>query len=45
HLLSILQPEQDFSPLLATFDNMIQFQIDQMPEGVFERNYLRSLND
>ncbi|MGC9401746.1 tRNA-uridine aminocarboxypropyltransferase [Vibrio genomosp. F10 str. 9ZC157] len=45
HLLSILQPEQDFSPLLATFDKMIQFQIDQMPEGVFERNYLRSLND
>ncbi len=33
------QPERDFSPLLKVFDAMIQYQIDQMPEGVFERNY------
>ncbi|MGL6316296.1 tRNA-uridine aminocarboxypropyltransferase [Vibrio sp. WXL103] len=42
HALSILQPESDFSPLLDAFRSMIQFQIDQMPPGVFERNYLRS---
>ncbi|USD41994.1 DTW domain-containing protein [Vibrio sp. SCSIO 43135] len=41
HILSLLQHERDFSPLLAAFDHMIQFQIDQMPPGVFERNYLK----
>ncbi|MGF1694860.1 DTW domain-containing protein [Vibrio lamellibrachiae] len=45
HLLSILQPELDFTPLLTAFDNMIQFHINQMPEGVFERNYRKSLSD
>ena len=40
HLLSLLQPHRDFDPLLAAFDQMIQFQIDQMPPGVFEKNYL-----
>ena len=40
HLLSLLQPHRDFDPLLAAFDRMIQFQIDQMPPGVFEKNYL-----
>ncbi|EHH70642.1 DTW domain protein [Vibrio cholerae CP1048(21)] len=39
HLLQQWQPERDFSPLLKVFDAMIQYQIDQMPEGVFERNY------
>lgn len=40
HLLSLLQPSRDFTPLLTAFDRMIQFQIDQMPPGVFEKNYL-----
>lgn len=39
YILSILQPEQDFSPLIDAFEKMIQFQIDQMPAGVFEKNY------
>ncbi|RQW64239.1 tRNA-uridine aminocarboxypropyltransferase [Vibrio viridaestus] len=39
HILTILQPEQDFSPLLNTFNEMIEFQIRQMPAGVYERNY------
>ncbi|OAN13578.1 DTW domain-containing protein [Photobacterium jeanii] len=29
----------NFTPLLDTFNQMIEFQIQQMPEGVFERNY------
>ncbi|OIQ24763.1 tRNA-uridine aminocarboxypropyltransferase [uncultured Vibrio sp.] len=45
YVLSILQPERDFSPLQSAFDNMIQFYIDQMPEGVFERNYKKSLSE
>lgn len=40
HLLSLLQPHHEFAPLLSAFDRMIQFQIDQMPPGVFEKNYL-----
>ena len=40
HLLSLLQPHREFDPLLTAFDRMIQFQIDQMPPGVFEKNYL-----
>ncbi len=40
HLLSLLDQERDYSPLLEAFEKMIQFQIDQMPPGVFERNYL-----
>lgn len=40
HLLALLQPHREFAPLLAAFDRMIQFQIDQMPPGVFEKNYL-----
>ncbi|MCG9632913.1 tRNA-uridine aminocarboxypropyltransferase [Vibrio sp. Isolate30] len=40
HLLALLQPHREFEPLLAAFDRMIQFQIDQMPPGVFEKNYL-----
>ncbi|QIL84709.1 DTW domain-containing protein [Vibrio sp. HDW18] len=39
HLLQQWQPECDFSPLLKVFTNMIQYQIDQMPAGVFARNY------
>lgn len=41
HILSMLQPERDFRPLLMAFDRMIQFQIDQMPPGIFEKNYSR----
>ncbi|CDT85047.1 putative DTW domain protein [Vibrio coralliirubri] len=40
HLLSLLESDGDFSPLLTAFDQMIQFQINQMPPGVFEKNYL-----
>lgn len=39
HLLSMLDSEHDFKPLLTAFENMIQFQIKQMPEGVFDNNY------
>ncbi|MFV0448762.1 MAG: tRNA-uridine aminocarboxypropyltransferase [Vibrio sp.] len=39
HALNILQTENDFSPLLAAFEAMIDYQIQQMPAGVFERNY------
>ena len=28
-----------FAPLIDAFNQMIEFQIQQMPEGVFERNY------
>ncbi len=40
HVLSALtkQPEK-FQPLLTAFDRLIQFQIDQMPRGVFEKHY------
>ncbi|WP_318464784.1 tRNA-uridine aminocarboxypropyltransferase [Photobacterium leiognathi] len=38
--LSVLESEQtDLQPLLDTFDAMINFQIAQMPSGVFEKNY------
>lgn len=39
HILSLLQPEHDFSPLIESFNQMIEFQIKQMPPGVFEKNY------
>ncbi|MBA5761814.1 DTW domain-containing protein [Vibrio sp. 404] len=39
HILSLLEPKNDFTPLMVAFDNMIQFQIEQMPQGVFEKNY------
>ncbi len=39
HALSALEPQTDFSPLLTAFTNMVDFQIAQMPDGVFERNY------
>ncbi|MDW6092400.1 DTW domain-containing protein [Vibrio rhizosphaerae] len=34
HLLSNWQPHQDFSPLLQSFEQMIQFQLAQMPPDV-----------
>ncbi len=39
HLLSELEPEQDFSPLMNAFEHMIQFQIDQMPPELYQRHY------
>ena len=39
HVLSMMQPEKDFSPLLDAFEAMVDYQIQQMPAGVFERNY------
>ncbi|PNH79654.1 tRNA-uridine aminocarboxypropyltransferase [Vibrio diazotrophicus] len=39
HVLSMMQPEKDFSSLLDAFEAMIDYQIQQMPAGVFERNY------
>ena len=39
YILSVLDSEHDFKPLLTAFENMIQFQIKQMPEGVFDNNY------
>ncbi|MGX9417428.1 tRNA-uridine aminocarboxypropyltransferase [Vibrio sp. WJH972] len=44
HLLSLWHPERDFSSLITTFEKMIEFQIAQMPAGVFERNYLNKKN-
>ncbi|MCE0494646.1 tRNA-uridine aminocarboxypropyltransferase [Vibrio salinus] len=41
HILTLLQPDKDFTSLLRTFDQMIDFQISQMPSGVYERNYLK----
>ncbi len=41
YALSILEPKNDFRPLLTVFENMIEFQIAQMPPGVFEKNYLK----
>ncbi|EGA68604.1 hypothetical protein VISI1226_21489 [Vibrio sinaloensis DSM 21326] len=40
HILQLLQPETDFAPLIEAFNQMIEFQIKQMPPGVFEKNYL-----
>ncbi|NGZ93184.1 DTW domain-containing protein [Vibrio aestuarianus subsp. cardii] len=40
HILSLLEPTRNFQPLMTAFEQMIEFQIAQMPPGVFERNYL-----
>ncbi|MGR5062717.1 tRNA-uridine aminocarboxypropyltransferase [Photobacterium sp. DNB22_13_2] len=38
--LSVLEGDADkFAPLLEAFNQMIEFQIQQMPAGVFEKNY------
>jgi DTW domain-containing protein YfiP len=39
HLLSILEPDRDFTPLLTSFEQMIEHQIQQMPEGLYEKHY------
>ncbi|MCR9931036.1 MULTISPECIES: tRNA-uridine aminocarboxypropyltransferase [Vibrio diabolicus subgroup] len=41
HSLRLLEPERDFTPLMHAFEKMIEFQIAQMPPGVFEKNYLK----
>ncbi len=41
HVLTLLQPDKDFTPLLKAFNQMVDFQIAQMPPGVYERNYLK----
>ncbi|NVC92973.1 DTW domain-containing protein [Vibrio natriegens] len=45
YALSILEPKHNFTPLLNVFEQMIEFQIAQMPPGVFEKNYLKDNND
>ncbi|AEH32746.1 DTW domain-containing protein [Vibrio anguillarum] len=40
HILSLLEPRQNFQPLLDAFDAMVAFQISQMPAGVFKQNYI-----
>lgn len=39
HLLTLSEPDVEFEALLTAFNQMIEFQIQQMPPGVFERNY------
>lgn len=41
HALILLESGKDFTPLLTAFEKMIEFQIAQMPPGVFEKNYLK----
>jgi DTW domain-containing protein YfiP len=37
--LKILQPEHDFEPLIGAFNAMVEFYIQQLPEGVYQQNY------
>jgi len=39
YLLSALDTVSDFSPLLNAFEQMIDFQIAQLPPGVYQQNY------
>lgn len=39
--LTILEPDQDFQPLLKPFSVLIEQQINAMGEEVYRRNYLR----
>lgn len=39
HLLTALDKARDFTPLLNAFEQMIDFQIAQLPEGVYQQNY------
>ncbi len=41
HALRLMETGKDFTPLLTAFEKMIEFQIAQMPPGVFEKNYLK----
>ena len=42
HALNLMESGKDFTPLLTAFEKMIEFQIAQMPPGVFEKNYLKN---
>ncbi|MGO2508281.1 MAG: tRNA-uridine aminocarboxypropyltransferase [Vibrio hibernica] len=37
--LQLIEPSVDFTPLIHTFEQMVDFHISQMPDGVFEKNY------
>lgn len=37
--LQLIEPSGDFTPLIHTFEQMVDFHISQMPEGVFDKNY------
>ncbi|MDG3087554.1 DTW domain-containing protein [Vibrio hannami] len=39
HALTTLDTKTDFSSLITTFEKMIDFQISQMPDGTYEKNY------
>lgn len=40
--LAILEPQQDFQPLLAPFNVLVEQQIQAMGPGVYQRNYQKS---
>ena len=37
--LQLIEPFVDFTPLIHTFEQMVDFHISQMPDGVFDKNY------
>lgn len=39
HIIQTLEPERNFDAMLVAFEKMIEFQIQQMPSGVYEKNY------
>ncbi len=43
-LIALEEHPEKFQPLLDTFNKMIDFQIQQMPEGVYQKNYGASSN-
>jgi len=40
HLLKIMEPNTNVETLIITFNAMIDFYIQQLPEGVYEKNYM-----
>ncbi|TEW53436.1 DTW domain-containing protein [Psychromonas sp. RZ22] len=45
YLLSELEKDFDkFTPLLDVFNKMIDFQIANMPEGIYNKHYLKTIN-
>lgn len=46
YLLSQLESSADkFMPLLKSFEYMIDYQISQMPDDIYQRNYIDKLKD
>jgi tRNA-uridine aminocarboxypropyltransferase len=43
-LIALEEHPEKFQPLLDTFNKMIDFQIQQMPEGIYQKNYGASSN-